>query len=153
MCSRILMLRFSPHGVQVLVSPAFPFSVCKHSKVAEHIHYLWLFKCLSPGNATANAGMDPTTKASSEILSLVCLVPKHKLPLWRMGCLMETLLDCHGVLITFLMCQIPSDFKPHCRLYSAPLWPGLETVFSLVLHFRATWWRDKVTLSRLPRSW
>lgn len=75
------MLRFSPHGVQVLVFPAFPFSVCKHSKVAERVHYLWLFKRLSPGNATANAGMDPTTKASSEILSLVCLVPKHKLPL------------------------------------------------------------------------
>lgn len=105
------------------------------------------------GTQLPDAGICPTTKASSEILFLVCLAPKHKLPLWRMGCLMETLWDCRGVLITFLMCQIPSDFKPHRSLYSAPLWSGLETVFSLVLHFRATWCRGRVTLSRSPRSW
>lgn len=104
----------------------FHFSVHRHSEVAEHIHHPWLFNCLSPGNAAADGGISPTTKASSEIL-FVCLEPKHKLPLWRMGCLMEVLLQCHGVLITFLMCQIPSDFKPHCRLCLAPLWPGLET--------------------------
>lgn len=98
----------------------------RHPEVAEHIYHPWLFNCVSPGNAAADAGISPTTKASSEIL-FACLEPKHKLPLWRMRCLMETLLHCHGVLITFLMCQIPSDFKPHCRLCAAPLWPGLET--------------------------
>lgn len=102
----------------------FHFSVHKHSKAAERIHHFWLFKCLSLGNTTARCRRVSYHKGLFWN-SFRCLVPKHKLPLWRMGCLMETLLDCHGVLITFSMCPIPGGVKPRCRRHPAPLRPAL----------------------------
>lgn len=108
--SLVLMLHSSPHGVQVPVSPAFSLFTSAWRYWSIFIASGCLNVCLL-GTHSPDAGIYPAIKASSEILFIVCLVPKHKLT-WRMGCLMETLLDCHVVLVTFWMCQIPVTLNP-----------------------------------------